>query len=115
MQQRLHPNAVRELACHLSNPGEEHWKALERCVGYLDMEGTSQLILRCPRTLVSISNCDSDYAKDENDRRSISGRINTLGGMITNWTTKKQQTVSLSSSEPEYQALSECVQEPMFT
>jgi hypothetical protein len=28
-------NAVRELACQLSNPGEEHWKALERCVGYL--------------------------------------------------------------------------------
>jgi hypothetical protein len=73
------------------------------------MEGTSQLILRCPRTLVSISNCDSDYAKDENDRRSsISGRINALGGMITNWTSKKQQTVSLSSSEAEYQAISEC-------
>jgi hypothetical protein len=27
-------NAVRELAGHFSNPGEEHWKALERCVGY---------------------------------------------------------------------------------
>jgi hypothetical protein len=27
-------NAVRELAGHLSSPGEEHWKA-ERCVGYL--------------------------------------------------------------------------------
>jgi hypothetical protein len=68
-------NAVRELACHLSNPGEEHWKALERCLGYLDVEGTSQLILRCPRTLVAISDCDSDYAKDENDRRSISGKL----------------------------------------
>jgi C4-type Zn-finger protein len=65
--------------------------------------------------LVSISDFDSDYAKDENDRRSISGRINTLGGMITNWTSKKQQTVSLSSSESEYQALSECVREAMFT
>jgi hypothetical protein len=79
------------------------------------MEGTSQLILRCPRTFVSISGCDSDYAKHENDRRSIFGRINTLGGMITNWTSKKQQTVSLSSSVAEYQALSECVQEAMFT
>jgi hypothetical protein len=25
-------NTVRELSCHLSNPGEEHWKALERFV-----------------------------------------------------------------------------------
>jgi hypothetical protein len=73
-------NAVRDLACHFSNPGEEHWKALERCVGYLDIKGTSPLILRCPRTLVLISDCDSDYAKDKNNRRSIPGRINTLGG-----------------------------------
>jgi hypothetical protein len=28
-------NVARELATHLSNPGKEHWKALERCVGYL--------------------------------------------------------------------------------
>jgi hypothetical protein len=34
-----------------------------------------------------------------------------LGGMTTNWTSKKPQRVSLSSSEAEYQALSECVQE----
>jgi hypothetical protein len=31
-------NAVRELADHLSNPNEEHWKALERCVGYIQHE-----------------------------------------------------------------------------
>ena len=35
--------------------------------------------------------------------------------MLTNWTSKKQLTVSLSSSEAEYQALSECVQESVFT
>jgi hypothetical protein len=56
-----------------------------------------------------------DYAKDENDKRCVSGRINTLGGMTTNWTSKKQHTVSLISSEVEYQALSECVPEAVFT
>jgi hypothetical protein len=72
--------------------------------------------LRKPRVLQSISDCDSDYAKDESDRKSISGQINTLGGMTTNWTSKKQNTVSLlSSSAAEYQALSECVQESVFT
>jgi hypothetical protein len=58
-------NTVRELAGHLSNPGEEHWKALERCVGYLPSEGTKPLCLRKPRVLQSISDCDLDYAKDE--------------------------------------------------
>jgi hypothetical protein len=38
-----------------------------------------------------------------------------LGGMTTNWTSKKQQTVSLSCSETEYQAFSECVQESRCT
>jgi hypothetical protein len=38
-------NAVRELAGHLSNPGEEHWEALERCVGYLTSKGTKPLCL----------------------------------------------------------------------
>jgi hypothetical protein len=35
--------------------------------------------------------------------------------MTTNWTSKKQQIILLSSLEAEYQALSECVQEPVFT
>jgi hypothetical protein len=105
----------RELAGHLSNPGVEHWKALERCVGYLTSEGTKPLCLRKPRVLQSSSDCDSDYAKDEHNRKRISGLINTLGRMTTNWTSKKQNTVLLSSSEAEYQALSECVQEYVFT
>jgi hypothetical protein len=108
-------NAVRELSSHMTNPGTEHWKALERCVGYVCAENHEGLTLRRPRELRSISDCDSNYAKDENDRKSISGRINTIGGMITNWSSKKQNTVSLSSTEAEYQALSDCAQEAIFT
>jgi len=108
-------NAARDLASHLSNPGLEHWKALERCVGYITSLYQSELVFRKPRELRSISYCDSDYAKSEDDRKSISGRINTVGGTITNWTSKKQATVSLSSTESEYQALSDCAQEAMFT
>jgi hypothetical protein len=98
-------NAVRELSSHMINPGISHWKALERCVGYLMSSAYEGLAMRKPRELRSISNCDSDYGKDENDRKSISGRINTLGGMVTNWSSKKQNTVSLSSTEAEYQAV----------
>jgi hypothetical protein len=97
-------NTARELAGHLSNPGTEHWRSLQRYVGYLTSQVTQALCLRKPQELRSISDCDSDYAKDENDRRSISGRINILVGMTTTRTSKKQQTVSISSSEAEYQA-----------
>jgi hypothetical protein len=47
-------NTVRELAGHLSNPGENPGKALERCVGYLTDQGTKPLCLRKPRVLQSI-------------------------------------------------------------
>jgi hypothetical protein len=66
-------NAVREIAGYLSNPGEDHWKSLERYVGYLTDQGTKALCLRKPRVLQSISGCDSDYDKGENDRQSVSG------------------------------------------
>jgi hypothetical protein len=35
--------------------------------------------------------------------------------MITNWSSKKQGTVALSSTEAEYNGLIECAQELMFT
>ena len=95
-------NASRELASHLSCPNDDHWLALGRCVGYLKHTKYTTLKYRTPRELRSISLCDSDYAKDENDRKSISGRLNTIGGTITNWTSKKQSTVALSSTEAEY-------------
>ena len=95
--------------------GEEHWHELGRLVGYLRQKKNLNLIYRKPRELRSISQCDSNYAKDPNDRKSISGRINTVGGTLSNWTSKKQGAVTLSSTEAEYYALSECAQEAIFT
>ena len=62
----------------------------------------------------SISFSDSDYAKCEESRRSVSGRVNTLGGMLTNMTSKKQGSVTLSSTEAELVAGTECANEAMF-
>jgi len=107
-------NATRDLAGHMSNPGADHWKAAERLVGYVSKKKIG-LTYRQPRELRSISYCDSDYAKDTNDRKSISGRINTLGGMITSWSSKKQNTVTLSSTEAEYLSMASCCQEVKFT
>lgn len=108
-------NAVRDLATHMSNPGTEHWKALGRAIGYLKGQGKDGITLRKPSELRSINFADSDYAKSEIDRKSISGRVNTLGGTITAFSSKKQNTVTLSSTESEYISLTECCQEAMFT
>jgi hypothetical protein len=53
---------------------------LGKCVGYLRYGKNLSLIYRNPSELRSISTCDSNFAKDPNDRISTSGRINTVGG-----------------------------------
>ena len=110
-------NAVRDLSSHMSNPGEDHWKSLERCIGYLvhlAMEKRG-LVFRNPKELRSISSyADGDYAKCEDTRRSISGNLNTIGGTLTNFCSKKQDTVALSTAESELNSYSLCYQEALF-
>ena len=62
----------------------------------------------------SINLCDSNYATNSDDRKSVSGYIGTIGGMITSWQSKTQSIVTLSSTEAEYVALTLCCQESMF-
>ena len=50
----------------------------------------------------------SNFAQDAEDRKSVSGCFHTIGGMITNWSSRKQKTTMLSSTEAEYIALAEC-------
>jgi hypothetical protein len=53
---------------------------------------------------------DADYA-NRSDARSISGYVATLGGGSIAWSAKKQRTVSLSTTEAEYIALTEGAKE----
>jgi hypothetical protein len=58
---------------------------------------------------------DSNYATNTDDRRSVTGAIFTIGGTITNWISKTQGSVTLSSSEAEYVAIASAAQEVRFT
>ena len=108
-------NAARELSRFFSNPGEEHWKSLQRFVGYLRKHKDKiKLTLRKPREMRVGINVDSNYATNKEDRRSVTGAIYTLGGMITNWLSKTQPIVTLSSCEAEYCSLATAAQELIF-
>lgn len=63
----------------------------------------------------SKSYVDSNYATNTENRKSVTGMINTVGGTVTNWMSKGQVSVTLSSTEAEYVALATCAQETMFT
>ena len=57
---------------------------------------------------------DSDWAGDKDDRRSISGYMLFLNGVLIAWRSKAQRVVALSSSEAEFYACGEAVREIPF-
>ena len=74
----------------MGHPNNEHWKALECAIGYVLTKPHQGIILKKLKDLKPYIYSDSDYAKDEDDCKSMSGRISTLGGTIVRWSSKKQ-------------------------
>jgi hypothetical protein len=57
---------------------------------------------------------DSDYAGDVDTRRSMTGYVFTLGGSVVSWKATLQPTVTLSTTEAEYMALTEAAKEGIW-
>eukprot|EP00253_Pinus_taeda_P029456 PITA_29456 len=61
-------------------------------------------LLACMKPIAS-GFSDSDWAGNVDDRRSIIGYAFSIGSGVITWSSKKQNTVSLSFAEAEYQAM----------
>lgn len=98
-----------------SCPTEEHWTHLKRLLRYI--KGTVDLGLEYrgdDKAEVIAAYCDADWANSIIDRRSVTGYVFRVFGCVTTWLTRKQQTVSLSSTEAELVALSTAVCEGVW-
>lgn len=110
--------AVTTLSKFNSKPTLDHWQALKRVLRYL--RGTIHYGITyhkadSPDTQPTLLGyCDSDYAEDRSDRRSITGYAFLLGGAAISWCSRKQATVSTSTTEAEYMAVSEAAKEAMW-
>ena len=92
-------------------PKESHLVAVKRIFRYL--AHSSHFGLWYPKGS-SFSLCgytDSDWAGDKDDRKSTSGACQFLGRSLVCWSSKKQNCISLSTTESEYvAAASACTQ-----
>ena len=85
-----------------SAPRQSHWQASIRVLRYLANTLDYGLSFRGGMELVGYS--DVDWAGDIDSRRSTSGYCFMLGSGLISWKSKKQNSVSTSSTEAEYRA-----------
>ena len=57
---------------------------------------------------------DSNYAGCKIDRKSTSGGCHLLGRSLVSWTSKKQNSVALSTAEAEYIAVGACCAQILY-
>ncbi|XP_075074624.1 uncharacterized protein LOC142162200 [Nicotiana tabacum] len=96
--------AVCKLSRFTSNPGNDHWKAISRVLGYLKYTKHLGICYNgFPNVLEGYS--DASWITSINDNKSTSGWIFTLGGGAISWASKKQTCISHSTMESEFIAL----------
>lgn len=107
-------SAVSILSRSLDTPTEEHQKAAKHLLRYL--KGTQNLGIQFRRSPELNLECyaDASFGSDSVDRKSTSGFLILLNGSPVSWASKKQQTVSLSTMEAEYIAMSLAIQEVIW-
>ena len=106
--------ACGQLARQMHNPGEDHWKAMGRIIGYLIGKKKHELVIRTQKELRVMSFGDASCRDCKETRRSSTGDIHTIGGSIVSWRAQKTRFVCLSSAEAEYVALNEMCKEQKF-
>ena len=103
-----HPDiayAVQQLSQYMSAPTNIHLQAAFRILRYLKGSPGSGLFFTATGTPQLRAFSDSDWAGCKDSRKSTTGFLVYLGSSLISWQSKKQSTVSRSSSEAEYRAL----------
>ena len=97
-----------------SNPMKAHLRAVKRILRYL--RHTLSVGLWYPKGAIFdlIGYSDSDYAGCKIDRKSTSGGCHLLGRSLVSWTSKKQNSVALSTAEAEYIVAGACCTQILY-
>nr|KYP59916.1 hypothetical protein KK1_015360 [Cajanus cajan] len=105
---------INKLCQFMHHPLESHWKAAKILLRYL--KGTLQHGLHYKKSSDTEIHayCDSDWARDQEDMRSTSGKCVYLGTNIVSWMAKKQRVVSRSSTKEKFRSLASLVTEIQY-
>ncbi|GJU83213.1 retrovirus-related pol polyprotein from transposon TNT 1-94 [Tanacetum coccineum] len=100
--------AVCMCARYQAKPTKKHLEAIKRIFRYL--KGTINMGLWYPKdnAMSLTAYADADHAGCQDSRRSTSGSAQFLGDRLVSWSSKKQRSTAISTTEAEYIAMSGC-------
>ncbi|KAL7594468.1 hypothetical protein Lser_V15G31405 [Lactuca serriola] len=103
--------AVGVMSRYMQSPKKPHLDAARRILRYVKGTINYGLLYKRGEDCKLVGYCDADYAGDHDTRRSTTGYVFKLGSGPISWCSKRQPTVSLSTTEAEYKAAAVAAQE----
>lgn len=107
--------AVSLVSRFLNCYNQMHWNAVKKIFKYLKASkdyGLCYTKTAQPSEIVGYS--DADFANDLDTRRSVTGYVFIKNGAAVTWSSQKQQTVALSTTEAEFMAACAATKEAMW-
>ncbi|GJS08988.1 retrotransposon protein, putative, ty1-copia subclass [Tanacetum coccineum] len=107
---------VSDCEIYLANPGKNHWEAVKWILKYLRGTANVGLVYGTDHgNHVDVTGfVDLDYAKNSDKVRSITSYTFLVQGCVVSWKATLQHVVALSTTEAEYMAFTEAVNEAIW-
>jgi hypothetical protein len=91
-----------------ANPKESHLTTVKRIIKYVKDTLLYDIWYSRETNLVVVGYSDADWAGNADDRKSTSGGCFYVGNNLMAWMSKKQASISLSTTEAKYIAAGSC-------
>ena len=102
------------LSKYMSSPTSAHWSTAKGVLKYLASTAGLSLELGGREQLTLIGFCDADFAGDLDTRKSTTGYAFMLGNGAVSWSSKRQPTVAVSTTEAEYMSAAYATKEALW-